>query len=165
MRYKSIGNNGLLLNAMETKQRSEFSKGEAQLIVYLVILHENRRKAKKVNCQTQDFYSNNTRFGFLCIIKESIVRQFRILDISKKGELKVVFSFIVNIMETAIKMTSTVTFTQPGLQQDLEIDTYHNEIWTEIYKWVDENVVFSSNSTENDFIDFEYYVSPVDSSN
>lgn len=34
---------------MEAKQRSEFSTGELQLIAYLAILRENRRKAGKAN--------------------------------------------------------------------------------------------------------------------
>lgn len=60
MGYKSMGDEGSLLNAMVAKQRSEFSKGEAQLTAYLAILRENRRRAKKVNYRTQGFYSDGT---------------------------------------------------------------------------------------------------------
>lgn len=149
MVYKSMGDEGSLLNAMEAKQRSEFSK-----------LRENRRRAKKVNYRTQGFYSDGTRFGFLCITEEGVVRHSRIFDISKKGELKVVFSFIVNMMETAMKMTPTVTPTKLGPWRDLEVESYHDEVWTEIYKWVHESVVVSPDSTENDLIDIERCVSP-----
>ena len=55
MGYKSMGDERSLLNAMETKQRSEFPKGEAQLTAYLAILRENSRRAKKVNYRTQGF--------------------------------------------------------------------------------------------------------------
>jgi hypothetical protein len=36
--YSNAGDEGTLLVAIEAKQRSEFSKGEAQLIAYLAIL-------------------------------------------------------------------------------------------------------------------------------
>lgn len=113
MGYKAMGDEGSLLNAIEVKQRSEFSKGEAQLTANLAILRENRRRAKKVNHRTQGFYSDGTRFCFLCITEEGIVRSSRIFVI-EKGDLKVVFSYITNMMEIAMKMTPTVTPTQPG---------------------------------------------------
>jgi hypothetical protein len=54
--YDTAGDEGTLLIAMEAKQRSEFSKGEAQLIAYLAILRENRLKARKPNIITQGFF-------------------------------------------------------------------------------------------------------------
>jgi hypothetical protein len=45
--YSNAGDEGALLVAIEAKQRSEFSKGEAQLIAYLAILRENRLRAGK----------------------------------------------------------------------------------------------------------------------
>ena len=72
-----------------------------------------------------------------------------------------VFGFIVNMMETALKMTPTVTSTKPpGPRRDLEIESYHDEVWTEIYKWVHESVVVSPDSTEDDLIDIERCISP-----
>ena len=147
MGYKAMGDEGSLLNAIEVKQRSEFSKGEAQLTAYLAILRENRRRAKKVNHSTQGFYSDGTRFCFLCITQEGMFRNSRIFDIEKRGDLKVVFSFIINMMETAMKMTPTVTPTKPGPQRDLEIGSYHDEVWTKIYACIDESVVVPSDST------------------
>jgi len=47
-----------LLIAIKAKQRSEFSKGEAQLIAYLAILRENCLRARKTNIITQGFYSD-----------------------------------------------------------------------------------------------------------
>lgn len=112
--YKLMGDERSLLNAMETKQRSEFSKGETQLTAYLTILRENCCRAKKVNYRTKGFYSNGIQFGFLCITEEGVIRLSLIFDISKKGEPKVVFSFNVNMMETAMKITPTVNPTKPG---------------------------------------------------
>jgi hypothetical protein len=50
--YSSLGSEGALLIAMEAKKREEFSKGEAQLITYLAILRERRRRAGKINIIT-----------------------------------------------------------------------------------------------------------------
>ena len=146
MGYKAMGDEGSLLIAIEAKQRSEFSKGEAQLTAYLAILRENRRRAKKVNHRTQGFYSDGTRFCFLCITEEGMFKSSRIFDI-ERGDLKAVFSYIINMMETAMKMTPTVTPTKPGPQRDLEIESYHDEVWTKIYACIDESVVVPSNST------------------
>lgn len=71
-----------------------------------------------------------------------------------------VFSFIVNMMETAMKMTPTVSPTKPGPRRHLEIESYDDEVWTEIYRWVHESVVVSPDSTEDDLIDIERCVSP-----
>lgn len=149
MGYKAMGDDGSLLDAVEAKQRSEFSKGEAQLTAYLAILRENRRRAKKVNHRTQGFDSDDTRFCFLCITEEGMVRTSRIFDI-EQGDLKVVFSYIVNMMETAMKMTPTLTPTKPGPLRDLEIDSYHDEVWTKIWACVDESVVVPSDSIRMD---------------
>ena len=113
MGYKAMGDEGSLLNAREAKQRAEFSKGQAQLTTYLAILRENRRSARKVNYRTQGFYSDGTRFGFLCITEEGMVRHSRIFTIGKRGELKTVLSFIVKMM-AAMKMTPAVTPTKLG---------------------------------------------------
>lgn len=64
-----------------------------------------------------------------------------------------------------MQMTPIVNPTKPGPQRDSEIDSYHDETWTEIYKWVKESVVVSPDSTEDDLTDIERCVSAVDSSN
>lgn len=73
----------------------EFSKGEPQLVAYLAILRENRRRAKKVNYSAQGFYSDGSRFGFVCITEERVIKWPPILDIGGSVGLKMVFSFIV----------------------------------------------------------------------
>lgn len=128
-------------------------------MAYLIILHENRHRAKKVNYKTQCFYSNGIRFSFLYIIKEGVVRHFHIFDISKKEKLKVIFSYIVNMIEIVMKMTSTVTLTKLGSWQDLEFENYHNEVLIKIYKWEHKSIVVFSNSTENNFIDIKHCIS------
>lgn len=85
MGYKAMGDEGSLLNAIEAKQRSEFSKGEAQLTAYLAILRENRRRAKKVNHRTQGFYSDGTRFSS-CVLQKRVWSEVLASSISK-GEI------------------------------------------------------------------------------
>jgi hypothetical protein len=46
--YNTARSEGTLLIAMKAKQRSEFSKEEAQLIAYLAILRENGLRAEKI---------------------------------------------------------------------------------------------------------------------
>lgn len=50
-------------------------------------------------------------------------------------------------MEIAMKMMPTVT---PTNQLDLEIESYHDEVWTKIYACIDESLVVPSNSTRID---------------
>jgi hypothetical protein len=45
--YGTAGEEASLLIAMEAKQKSEFSRGQAQLIAYLAIARENRLRARK----------------------------------------------------------------------------------------------------------------------
>ena len=71
--YSTAGDEGTLLIAIEAKQRSEFSKGEAQLIAYLAILRENRLRARKTNIITQGFYSDGSRFAFICITADGTI--------------------------------------------------------------------------------------------
>lgn len=78
-----------------------------------------------------------------------MVRISRIFDI-ERGDLKVVFSYIINMMETAMKMTPSVNPTKPGPQRDLEIESYHDEVWAEIYACIDESLVIPFNSTRID---------------
>lgn len=51
--YESTGNLGALICAISAKRVTEFSKGEFQLIAYLAILRENRKRANKIYSVTQ----------------------------------------------------------------------------------------------------------------
>ena len=121
MGYRSKDEDGALLVALEAKQRSEFSSGESQLIAYLAILRENRRKAGKTNIITQGLYSDGVRFAFVYIDNDGTIVQSPTWDIEAEGGLSMVFSFIVAMLETALKSTPTATPTKPGKQQDKKI--------------------------------------------
>jgi hypothetical protein len=134
--YDTTGNEGALLIAMEAKQRSEFSKGEAQLIAYLAILRENRLRSRKTNIITQGFYSDGSRFAFICITADGTIERSSIFDIELETDLKIVFSFIVTMMETAMKSTPNAMPTKPGQQREKEVNHFEHEVWMKVYtRW------------------------------
>ena len=134
---------------MEAKQRSEFSTGESQLIAYLAILRENRRKAGKTNIITQGFYSDGTRFGFVCIKDDGTIVQSPTWDTQAGGGLRMVFSFIVAMLETALKSTPTATTTKPGMLQDKEIHKFDDEVWSKVYTSMEESLVVDDDSEDD----------------
>jgi hypothetical protein len=139
--YGTARDEGTLLIAMEAKQRSEFSKGEAQLIAYLAILRENRLRAKKTNIITQGFYSDGARFAFIYITADGIIEKSAIFDINLARDLKIVFNFIVTMMETAMKRTPNATPTKPGQLQEKEVNQFEDEVWSKVYAQMDATIV------------------------
>lgn len=107
--YSTCGRQGALLIAIAAKQRTKFAEGEDQLLAYLAILRESRLREQKTNQKTniatQGFYSDGKRFSFICISTEGTIQQSSTFNIEFVSELKIVFNFIVAMMETAIKST------------------------------------------------------------
>lgn len=60
-----------------------------------------------------------------------------ILDTRGEG-LQIILSFIVAMFETAMTGTPTSTPTKPGGVQDKEVQAFEDEIWSKIYKQIDE---------------------------
>jgi hypothetical protein len=149
--YSSAGDKGTLLVAMEAKQRSEFSKGEAQLIAYLAILREHRLRAKKTNIITQGFYSDGRRFAFICITADGIIQKSAIFEINFARDLKMVFNFIASMMESALKSTPNTTPTKPGQLQEKEVNHYKDEVWSKVYALVEESLMCSDDDMEDAF--------------
>lgn len=151
--YVSTGNEGALLSAIEAKKISDFGKGEYQLVAYLAIMRENRKRAKKINSTTQGFYSDGQRFAFVHITEDGTVKISGTFDIRLPGALKYVFSFIISMMETAMKSTLTTTPTKPGLQRVREVSNFQDEGWTKIYALIDESVCVPDYCNPDDAID------------
>ena len=149
MGYSSKDEDGALLVAVEAKQRSEFGAGESQLITYLAILRENRLKAGKTNIITQGFYSDGTRFGFVCIRDNEAIVESATWDTKTGIGLKMVFSFIVAMLETALKSSPTVTPTKPGVLQDKEIHNFKDEVWSKVYRLMDESIVVGDDNDDD----------------
>lgn len=150
--YSSKDEDGALLVAVEAKQRSEFGAGESQLIAYLAILREKRLKAGKTNIITQGFYSDGTRFGFVYIKDDGTIVQSPTWDIRAAGGLRMVFSFIVAMLETALKSTPTSAPTKPGVLQDKEIHNFDDEAWSKVYTLMEESLAVDDNG-DNDMYD------------
>ncbi|KAL8819880.1 MAG: hypothetical protein Q9191_007638 [Dirinaria sp. TL-2023a] len=151
MGYSSMDEDGALFVAVQAKQRSELSTGESQLITYLAILRENRRRAGKTNTITQGFYSDGTRFGFVCIGDSGAIVQSPTWDTQAEGGLGMVFSFIVAMLEKALKSTPAATPTKPGVLQDKEIHNFDDdEVWSKVYTSMDESMVVGDDSSDDD---------------
>ena len=142
--YSKDGDNSALLVAIEAKQRSEFSKGEAQLIAYLAILRENRQQAKKTNSVIQGFYSDGLQYKFVCITANGTINRSRTFDISLADDLKMVFNFVITMMETAMKSTLNASPTKPCRQQEKEVDQFEGEVWLKVFRHMEESIVADS---------------------
>lgn len=151
--YSPKDEDGALLVAVEVKQRAEFSSGESQLVAYLAILRENRRRAGKTNIVTQGFYSDGTRFGFICIKDSGAIMMSPPFDIQADGGLKMVFSFIVTMIDAAMRSTPTASPTKPGVTQDKEINNFEDEVWGKVYKLMDESLVVVDDDDMDDVLD------------
>ena len=148
MGYSSKDEDGALLVAVEANQRSEFSAGESQLITYLAILRENRRRAGKTDIVTQGFYSDGAHFRFVCIKDDGTIMQSSIWEIRTEEGLSMVFSFIVAMLETALKSTPTASPTKPGILQDKEIHNFDDEVWLKIFKSVGESLAIGDDDDD-----------------
>jgi hypothetical protein len=153
--YNTARDEGTLLIAIEARQRSEFSKGEAQLIAYLAILRENRLRTKKTNIITQGFYSDGTRFVFIYIAADGIIRQSTIFNINRERDLKVVFNFIITMIETAMKSTPNAIPTKPGQLQEKEVNHFEDEVWSKVYSLMDASIVMCLDEDMNDANPFD----------
>jgi hypothetical protein len=150
--YNTARDEGTLLIAIEARQRSEFSKGEAQLIAYLAILRENRLRARKTNIITQGFYSDGSWFAFICITADGTIERSQIFEIDFERDLKMVFNFIVTMMETAMKSTSNASPTKPGQLREKEINHFEDEVWSKVYAQMDASIVICSDDDMEDAI-------------
>lgn len=153
--YDNIGDDVTQLIALEVKQRSEFSIGEAQLIAYLAILRENRIRARKLNAVTQGFYSDGKRFAFVRITSDGIIQMSKNFNIVRETNLRAVFHFIVDIMETAMKSTPNATPTKPGQLQEKEINQSKDDVWSKALALIEESIVVGSDDDMEDAIDLQ----------
>lgn len=63
--------------------------------------------ANKINSMTQGFYIDGLRFAFVHITEDDIFKSSEIFDVRAPKGLKYIFSFIVSMMETAMKSMPT----------------------------------------------------------
>lgn len=151
--YSTAGDEDAPLIAIEAKQRLEFSRGEAQLITYLAILRENRLRAREANIITQGFYSDGSWFAFICITASGTVNRSRIFDTGLASDLKMVFNFIITMMETAMKSIPNASSTKPGQLQEKEVSHFESEVWLKVFTHVEESIIVGSDDNMEDVID------------
>jgi len=53
----------------------------------------------------------------------------RIFDIGLAYDLKLIFNFVITMMETAMKRTPNTSPTKPGRQQEKEVDQFEGAVW------------------------------------
>ncbi|KAL6715560.1 hypothetical protein ACLMJK_006521 [Lecanora helva] len=147
--HTPINEDGALLVAMGAKQRTEFSAVEARLITYLAILREKRRQAGKVNLLTQGFYSDGVRFAFISIREDGTVILSPTCDIFMRDGLDLVFSYIVAMLETAMKSPPSTSPTNPGSARENKIEKFDSEKWAKIYKLMDDSLAINDNSDDD----------------
>jgi len=70
-------------------------------------------------------------------------------EIQARRGLRLVFSFIVAMLETALKSTPTASPTKPGMLQDKEIHDFDGEVWSKVYKLINESIVRDDDSDDN----------------
>ena len=65
-----------------------------------------------MNIITQGFYSDGRRFAFVYITKDGTIKQSSTYNLGIEKGLSMVFSFIIAILETSLKITPTATPTK-----------------------------------------------------
>lgn len=110
---------GTVLVAIEAKRRGQFSAAEAQLLTYLAILRQLRINAGKQNCIVQGCFTDGERYVFMCIDNEGLVAMSNVYDIRGHEQRKVVFNYIVAMLETAVRTGPT---TNPAIKEIRDAD-------------------------------------------
>ena len=118
---------GALLVAVEAKKRSELMQGQAQLLAYLCILREHRRRAGKTNTVIQGFYSDGNLYWFMCLKDDGTVMQSLPTHVRSPEGANMAFSFIIAMMEAASKSTPNASPTKSLLQQKKEVSEFRDE--------------------------------------
>lgn len=110
---------GTVLVAIEAKRRDQFSAAEAQLLTYLAILRQLRINAEKQNCIVQGCYTDGERYVFMCIDNDGLVAMSNVYDIRGHEQRKMVFNYIVTVLETAVRTSPT---TSPAKKENRDAD-------------------------------------------
>lgn len=110
---------GTILVAIEAKRRDRFGAAEAQLLTYLAILRQLRLNARKRNAIVQGCYTDGERYVFVCIDNDGLVAISNVYDIRGVEQRKVVFNYLVTVLETAVRTSPT---TSPVKRECVEED-------------------------------------------
>ncbi|KAH0541712.1 hypothetical protein FGG08_003804 [Glutinoglossum americanum] len=131
---------GTFLVAVEAKRRELFSTAETQLLTYMAILREQRKRAGKKNTTIQGFYTDGYRYCFMSIDNEGVVEESPQYYVTSPQGGKTIFNFIVTILESAMKSSPNVSPTKDAREQENEITNYREEVWSKVYLTTPETV-------------------------
>ncbi|KAI9669762.1 MAG: hypothetical protein M1829_005017 [Trizodia sp. TS-e1964] len=131
---KTSPKKGTILVGVTVKESGQFGAGRVQLIAYLAILHEKRKRAEKTNTDTQGFFSDGRYYSFIAIAKDSAILESKLYDTHTEAELKVVFSFIVNMLETSLESMPPASPSKLT-PEPAETDSHNRrkEVWEKVF--------------------------------
>ena len=101
--------NSLFLVAVEAKKHSLFSAAESELLAYLAILHEKKKRAGEKSSLIQGFYTDGNRYAFMAIRDNGTVEASDVFQALNPTGRDMIFNFIMSIQDTAIQARPTVT--------------------------------------------------------
>lgn len=125
---------GAVLIAVEAKRRENFGQAEAQLLTYLAILRELRINAGKQNPVVQGFFTDGARYTFMAIKNDGEVLRSRPYEVNvhDQGDLKIVYNFIVTLLETACRSTPTTSPVKSEKKAE-EVKGFNSLVWAKMY--------------------------------
>ncbi|KAI9771926.1 MAG: hypothetical protein M1839_002709 [Geoglossum umbratile] len=124
---------GTFLVAAEAKRQELFSTAKTQLLTYMAILREQRKRAGKKNTAIQGFYTDGDLYCFMSIDNEGVVEESPHYSIMSPQGGKTIFNFIVTILESAMKSSLNVSPTKDAEKPGNEIANYRKEVWSKFY--------------------------------
>jgi len=124
---------GTFLVAAEAKREGLFSTAKTQLLTYMAILREQRKRAGKKNTTIQGFYTDGYLYRFMSIDNEGVVEESPHYSIMSPQGGKTIFNFIVTILESAMKSSPNVSPTKDAEKRENEIANYRGEVWSKFY--------------------------------
>ena len=129
---RAVLEDGAVLLAVEAKRQRNLFGAEAQLLTYLAIIRQLRIQARKKNVMTQGFYSDGGNYKFLCICNNGTVIRSKTYNVVNEGDLRLVFNFLLNILNTAAESSLHTSPVKPGVEQEERIQNLDQEVFVEV---------------------------------
>lgn len=114
---------GNMLVAIEAKQPTTLSSARPQLLAYLALMRYFRQQAGKINPDVQGCYTDGKFYTFMSIRANGnveISRQYSFLNLAER---KIIFNFLVSMLETSAKCTPTASPSK-GTKREREVARY-----------------------------------------
>jgi hypothetical protein len=123
---------GTVLLAIEAKRRELYSGAEGQLLAYLATIRQLRIQANKENVMTQGFFSDGSRYTFVCIRNDGTVMISDSYNTSHKTGLKAAFNFLLNVLTTAANSSPNTSPIKAGNERDEKIKNLDREVFVSV---------------------------------